>query len=214
MTLERDRGRLIESAPRARRHPAMFRIRTIAWAGLLLAGTAIAGEHPAYKPTKVSGISSYKGKNEVGNWLFTMKFVEPSVKSPPAGLDKLSFENGSPPGEWWARSYFPCTLKEAAATIQGEYRNLRLGTQVYLDGKQGHGFFMPVEKEHFGPTWNTVSLEGKELNDQLKELGPGMHELILWRQLDFELKKIENGKPVWKAASITLAKGKLPIEVK
>ena len=192
----------------------MSKIRTLAVsAGLLATGMAMAGEHPAYTPVKVDGISSYKGKNEVGQFLFTMEFVEPSVKAPPAGLEKLMFKKGNPPKEWWGRSYFPCTLKEAAATISGEYRKLRMGTQIYLDNKQQEGLFMVVEKEQLGPTWNTVSLEGALLNPMMKGLEPGKHELILWRQLDFEVKKVEGGKTVWKAGSITLAKGKLPIEV-
>lgn len=185
-------------------------------AGLVLATVAAASEHPAYKPTKVEGIATYKGKNEVGNWLFTPEFVEPTVKSPPAGMAALAFGKGSPPKEWWGRSYFPCTLKEGAASIPGEYRKLQLATDFWIDGKRSSRFFMPIGKDQFGPTWNTVSFEGAEMNGPLKQLGAGKHEIIVWRQLEYELKTTDKltGKVVWKPSAITLAKGKLPVEVK
>jgi hypothetical protein len=188
----------------------------VAATGLVLTTLAAAAEHPAYKPTKVEGIATYKSRNEVGNWLFTPAFVEPSVKSPPPGMAALTFSKGSPPQEWWARSYFPCTLKEGAASIAGEYRKLLLATEVWIDGKNVTRFVMPVEKAHLGPTWNTVSFEGAQINGLLKSLKSGNHEVILWRQLEYELKTSDkaSGKAVWKAGAISLAKGKLPVEVK
>jgi hypothetical protein len=177
---------------------------------LAVAGTAAAAAHPAYKPTRVEGVSTYKGKNQVGNWLFTMEFVEPSVKALPAGLGALRFPKGNPPKEWWGRSYFPCTIKEASATISEEYRKALLATEVWIDGKNVTRSVTPIRTEHLGPTWNTVSFEGATINGLLKALGPGKHELVLWRQLEFE---VRDGNS-WKAGAISLAKGKLPIEVK
>lgn len=195
---------------------SLFRMVAVSAMVAGMAAPAFAAPHPAYQGLAVDGIATYKGTKKVGQTVFTMAFVESSLKKAPGNaLKKLTFAQGQPPAEWWGRSYYAATLAEVVKSIRYENRGHKLVTHVYLGKELVENSAAELDKDMLGPTWNTTAWDAAEVKAALSELAPGKHKLVVWRQLDYQVKTHykETGKTVWEPASITLAKGTLEIEV-
>ena len=192
-------------------------MRTVSIASLLLlaASPALAdqGAHVAVVTKKVDGIGTCQGKGVVGNFVFSKDFIPNDAPKPPNLVTELRFKKGSPPEEWFGRSYFTCTEGDAVAGV-GESRNHKIRTRVsWGDGRdQSMSILSDVNDESKG--WNTLAFTGNTTNTKLAALPAGAHKLLVARALEYEVPIVVLGKIVrWEGRYVVLADGELKVVV-
>jgi hypothetical protein len=176
---------------------------------------AMAAPHAAFRPLTARNVATYRHSGTVGPMVFCLTFPEAQADRPPSPLTQLTFHRHQPPASWWGRSYHPCTLNDAIASLPDAARQFRVATVVILDGQRISGTAFDLADEQLGPTWNTLSWDGSAIRDALASLTVGRHQLTVWRQLHYRLpaKDRQTGETVWEPRMLALAKGDLPVIV-
>ena len=181
------------------------------------AALAWAGTHLAFKPIDTSGIKTFRGKDQVGQILFSEKELLKADKAPKDTIAALTFKKGEPPAALFTRAYYPATVGEMIKTIPHPSRDHQMTYKVYLrSGDSPFHWSETLAKDQMD--WNTELNEfrrGEDVLAEVAKLPPGEYKVTLWLVLGWEEKLTDpaTGKASWEGEFINVARGELTLTI-